>query len=113
MIDPLTGLTNPAEAASQTADEIARAQRLQTPLSCILLGVNRLQAIDDEYGHAAGDRVLREIGAVLQRSVGPHDIVARWAGEEFLVVLPDIGLEQASESQPRSKGPSRRTRRKV
>jgi diguanylate cyclase (GGDEF)-like protein len=86
--DPLTGLANRRGCEKGIAREISRAQREHRPLSCILLDIDRFKQVNDTLGHHAGDQVLRELSSLLRRSVRAYDIVARWGGEEFLLVLP-------------------------
>ncbi len=92
--DPLTGLANRRGGEQNIANEISRAKRQKSSLSCILLDIDRFKDINDTYGHQAGDQLLREISALLRRTVRAYDILVRWGGEEFLVVLPGVGLEQ-------------------
>jgi diguanylate cyclase (GGDEF)-like protein len=91
--DPLTGLANRRGGERDIAAEISRARRQNTPLSCVLLDIDHFKDVNDTFGHQAGDYVLREISALLRRTVRAYDILVRWGGEEFLVVLP--GVEQA------------------
>ena len=93
--DPLTGLANRRGCEKGIAREISRAKRERRPLSCILIDIDRFKQVNDTLGHQAGDQVLRELSAMLRRSVRAYDIVARWGGEEFLVVLPGADLETA------------------
>lgn len=93
--DPMTGLANRRGCEKHIAAEITRAERQRTPLSLILLDINQLNDVNKRYGYMAGDRVLREISAILRRTIRPSDILSRWGADEFLIVLPDVDLEQA------------------
>jgi diguanylate cyclase (GGDEF)-like protein len=93
--DPLTGLANRRGCEKSIAGEISRAERERKPLSCIMLDIDRFKLVNDTLGHQAGDQVLRELSAMLRQSVRAYDIVARWGGEEFLLVLPGADLEAA------------------
>lgn len=93
--DPLTGLANRRGGEKDIAAEISRARRQNTPLSCVLLDIDHFKEVNDTFGHQAGDYVLREISALLRRTVRAYDILVRWGGEEFLVVLPGVELDQA------------------
>ena len=93
--DPLTGLANRRGGERDIAAEISRARRQNTPLSCVLLDIDHFKEVNDTFGHQAGDYVLREISALLRRTVRAYDILVRWGGEEFLVVLPGVDHEQA------------------
>lgn len=93
--DALTGLANRRGGEKDIAVEISRAQRHTTPLSCALLDLDHFKAVNDTFGHQAGDYALREIGGLLRRMLRAYDIIVRWGGEEFLIVLPGVKLEQA------------------
>jgi diguanylate cyclase (GGDEF)-like protein len=93
--DPLTGLANRRGGEKDIAAEISRARRQNTPLSCVLLDIDHFKEVNDTFGHQAGDYVLREISSLLRRTVRAYDILVRWGGEEFLVVLPGVEQEQA------------------
>jgi diguanylate cyclase (GGDEF)-like protein len=93
--DALTGLANRRGGERDISVEISRAQRHSTPLSCALLDLDHFKAVNDTFGHQAGDYALREIGALLRRMLRAYDIIVRWGGEEFLIVLPGVKLDQA------------------
>jgi diguanylate cyclase (GGDEF)-like protein len=93
--DPLTGLANRRGGEKDIAAEISRARRQNTPLSCVLLDIDHFKEVNDTFGHQAGDYVLREISALLRRTVRAYDVLVRWGGEEFLVVLPGVEQGQA------------------
>jgi diguanylate cyclase (GGDEF)-like protein len=93
--DPLTGLANRRGGEKHIANEISRAKREKRPLSCILLDLDRFKQVNDTYGHQAGDQLLRDVSNLLRRTVRAYDIVVRWGGEEFLLVLPGVDLDVA------------------
>lgn len=93
--DPLTGVANRRGGEKHIANEVSRAKREKRPLSCILIDIDRFKAVNDTFGHQAGDQLLRDISALLRRTVRAYDILVRWGGEEFLLVLPGVGLELA------------------
>ena len=93
--DPLTGLANRRGGERHIANEISRAKREKRPLSCILLDIDRFKQVNDTFGHQAGDQLLRDISALLRRTVRAYDILVRWGGEEFLVVLPGVDVDAA------------------
>jgi two-component system cell cycle response regulator len=87
--DPLTGLRNRRAFVELGRVEINRSQRYVLPLSLLVIDVDHFKSINDRYGHAAGDRVLAGLGALLQRQLRTPDLPARWGGEEFVVALPN------------------------
>ena len=91
--DPLTGLPNRRSLDRQFEAGLARAARNQSSVSVVVLDLDRLKEINDTYGHEAGDRALRAIGAVLRSTVRENDLCARFAGDEFIVVLWDCSPE--------------------
>jgi diguanylate cyclase (GGDEF)-like protein len=80
-----------------TGREVARAKRYNDALSVILLDVDHFKHINDRRGHAAGDMVLGAVGKLLNSAVRTCDIVARWGGEEFVLVLPSTPLQGAEQ----------------
>lgn len=93
--DPLTGLYNRRYIAEAFVRESSRAARSGEPFSIALLDIDHFKYFNDTYGHNAGDEVLREIGALLLQATRSEDIVGRWGGEEFLLLLPGICAEGA------------------
>ena len=91
--DPLTSLPNRRALDQQFEIGLARAAQTQTSASVIVLDLDRLKEINDTYGHEAGDRALRVVGAVLRSTVRESDLCARFAGDEFIVVLWDCSPE--------------------
>jgi diguanylate cyclase (GGDEF)-like protein len=86
--DDLTGLWNHRIIIERLRQEVDRSQREGSPLSLILVDLDHFKNVNDTFGHPAGDLVLKEISAVLQRSVRSYDWVGRYGGEEFLLILP-------------------------
>ncbi len=95
--DPLTGLYNRIALERRIADDLARATRYHHSLSLFMVDIDHFKEINDRYGHASGDRALRSIAIELERSLRKTDYVARFGGEEFLVVLPETPLVMAVE----------------
>jgi diguanylate cyclase (GGDEF)-like protein len=95
LTDPVTALANRRGGEEALAREVARARRSGAPLSLVLFDIDRFKSINDKAGHAVGDRVLRGISEILSASQRGSDLAMRWGGEEFLVLLPDVGLAGA------------------
>ena len=95
-VDPLTGIANRQAILGNVDEEIARAARYRHPLSVILLDLDHFKRLNDSNGHAAGDLVLRHVGALLAGNVRTTDTAGRYGGEEFLVVLPETDPDAAA-----------------
>ncbi|MDA8168949.1 MAG: diguanylate cyclase [Nitrospiraceae bacterium] len=93
--DPLTGLFNRRRFETIFEKELKRAIRHRTPVSCMMIDIDHFKAVNDTFGHRAGDSVLIETAAILKKSVREIDLVARWGGEEFIVLLPQSSSEDA------------------
>jgi len=94
--DPLTGLGNARLLRERLAYEIARHARHDRPLAVVVLDLDGFKGVNDRFGHAAGDEVLREVGAALARTVRDQDTVVRQGGDEFCVLAPESGREDAA-----------------
>ena len=94
--DKLTGLNNRRKMEESAAEHLALLKRYSGDFSVLLLDVDHFKAVNDVHGHAAGDAVLSHIAAILSRTVREADIVGRWGGEEFIVLLPNTGLGGAT-----------------
>jgi diguanylate cyclase (GGDEF)-like protein/putative nucleotidyltransferase with HDIG domain len=96
-LDPKTGLYNNAYFMNQLENELSRAQRFERPLAVLMADLDLLRNINNTYGHLAGDEVLLAIAKILQTSVREYDIVARFGGEEFSVLMPETTVDVAFE----------------
>ncbi|MCX8033246.1 MAG: diguanylate cyclase [Thermoleophilia bacterium] len=91
LTDPLTQVMNRRAVLARLEEELARSTRDQKPLSVAILDIDHFKAVNDRYGHAAGDAVLQTVVARVQEAVRPYDALGRIGGEEFLLVLPGVG----------------------
>jgi diguanylate cyclase (GGDEF)-like protein len=89
MIDALTGLYNRRFAEQRLVAEVARSARKGHPLTVVVLDLDEFKLINDTYGHAAGDVVLQEFAAALNRAIRGGDLAVRMGGDEFLLILPE------------------------
>jgi diguanylate cyclase (GGDEF)-like protein/putative nucleotidyltransferase with HDIG domain len=96
-VDAKTGLFNARHFASALAEELARAQRFDRPLSLMMADLDLLRDINNNYGHLAGDAVLKGVADVFRQQLRHYDIPARFGGEEFSILLPETPPEQAIE----------------
>ncbi len=92
-IDELTGLKNKREIIENLRRELA--VRKYRDLSIIFFDLDNFKRINDEYGHQVGDKLLSSIGKLLKSSIRPYDIIGRYGGDEFVIILPDSDIEQA------------------
>jgi len=94
--DALTGAGNRRRLDEALAAEVERCQRYQQPLSVVIADLDHFKAVNDEYGHAAGDEVLKQFVILLRDHFRRTDLVARFGGEEFVVLLPATPLSSAA-----------------
>ncbi|WP_010188445.1 diguanylate cyclase [Sphingomonas sp. PAMC 26605] len=95
MIDPLTALPNRRQLDEVLARELAQAERNGTPICCAMIDIDHFKRFNDEYGHDAGDMVLRAVGKTLREAVRDANLVFRYGGEEFLMLLPGMAMDAA------------------
>jgi diguanylate cyclase (GGDEF)-like protein len=101
MADPLTGLANRRHLDAVLGLELAAGER---PLSCVMMDVDHFKRINDTFGHDAGDAVLREVGATLKGASREGALAFRFGGEEFLLLLPGLSVDQARERAEEVRG---------
>lgn len=93
--DPLTGLRNRAGFTEAFNHELSRSDRTQSPLAIAILDLDHFREINDLHGHAAGDHALQAFSKTLSRTVRRADLVARWGGDEYVVLFPNTGVPGA------------------
>ncbi|TVQ41911.1 MAG: GGDEF domain-containing protein [Wenzhouxiangella sp.] len=94
--DPLTGLSNRRSIEPQLAGETASANRHDSTFSILMADLDHFKHVNDTYGHDIGDEVLREVARRMRAMLRTEDRAVRWGGEEFMVLLTDTSMEQAS-----------------
>ena len=98
--DALTGLLNHGAMQVRLREEIARARRDATPLALVIIDLDDFKRVNDQHGHQAGDELLRRVAALLQAELRPYDQVARYGGDEFVLLLPgsdEVAARQVAE----------------
>lgn len=96
-IDPLTGCYNRREFEEQIKKNIANAKRVQSTLSLLMFDIDHFKRVNDTYGHQVGDTVLKIVSKVVKNSIRTGDILSRYGGEEFIVILPSTSKLDAIE----------------
>jgi diguanylate cyclase (GGDEF)-like protein len=96
--DPLTGLPNRRLMMERLKAEGARVDRQGGSFGLLMVDIDRFKLINDRFGHDVGDRVIAGTGAILRNNLRDYDTCARWGGEEFVIILPDVTREAATLS---------------
>jgi len=100
--DPVTSCMNRRAMRRRLYEEVGRAMRAGSPLSCLLIDLDNFKLVNDRHGHLAGDTMLREVGQTLVGEFRAFDRVARYGGDEFVVILPNADLESAAAAAQRA-----------
>lgn len=95
--DPLTNLHNRRFLDAALPREFARAERDAKPLALIMLDLDHFKSVNDNYGHAAGDEVLKALAELLKKGTRESDLICRYGGEEFVAIMPNMSSDQALE----------------
>jgi len=95
--DPLTGLYNRAYLSESLDRDLYRAKRKNIPLAVVMMDLDNFKEINDKFGHEAGDLVLQELGKLFADKIRKSDIVCRYGGDEFIVILHDVSQSEAYE----------------
>lgn len=101
-LDPLTGCLNHGAMHQRLAEEIARARRHATPLSIALLDLDDFKYVNDTYGHLTGDELLRQVADALRSEYRRFDQIARYGGDEFVIILPNVSGVRADIAAARA-----------
>ncbi|HXI25570.1 MAG TPA: sensor domain-containing diguanylate cyclase, partial [Pyrinomonadaceae bacterium] len=99
--DALTGLPNARSLHLRFDEEVARAQRTGRPFQLIMLDLDDFKLVNDTFGHRLGDRMLREVAGLVHGQLREYDFLARYAGDEFIAIVPDVAAEHVEELRER------------
>jgi diguanylate cyclase (GGDEF)-like protein len=99
--DGLTGLFNQTYIQARLQEELSRSERYHHPLSLIMIDLDDFKAFNDKHGHVSGDRALKAISDILQEIIRSSDVLGRYGGEEFLIILPQTSCLDAAAAAER------------
>lgn len=97
LLDPLTGINNRRFFDQRIDEEVMRSRRNKSPLCCLFIDLDHFKSINDNYGHQAGDKVLQQVATLLSDIMRTTDVLARFGGEEFVILLSESGREISFE----------------
>ncbi|OQX65025.1 MAG: hypothetical protein B5M51_01945 [Anaerolinea sp. 4484_236] len=101
MVDSLTGLMNRRAIYKFARGELERARRASDPISVIFLDIDKFKEVNDQHGHLIGDEALKVVAQIIKERSRSYDGIGRWAGDEFLVILPGLIAEDAKKTAQR------------
>jgi diguanylate cyclase (GGDEF)-like protein/putative nucleotidyltransferase with HDIG domain len=101
LTDPLTGLPNARYMALRFDEEASRARRNSRPFQVMMLDLDEFKIVNDTFGHSVGDKMLREMGRIIQTQLREYDFLARYAGDEFVAIVQELVGEQVEELRNR------------
>ena len=101
LTDSLTGLPNARRLHVRFEEEVSRARRTGQPFQVIMLDLDDFKLVNDTFGHKLGDRMLREVAGLVHAQLREYDLLARYAGDEFVAIVPDTAAEQVEELRER------------
>jgi diguanylate cyclase (GGDEF)-like protein/putative nucleotidyltransferase with HDIG domain len=97
LTDPMTGLPNARSLQTHFEQEVARARRTGSPLQIIMFDLDGFKAVNDNFGHKVGDKLLLEVGKVMKAQLRDYDFLARYAGDEFVAIVPEVSEREIQE----------------
>ena len=97
MTDPMTALPNARSLQMQFEKELARASRNRSSFQVLMLDLDGFKAVNDTFGHKAGDRLLKEVAKVMREQLRDYDFLARYAGDEFVAIIPETNAEEVKD----------------
>jgi diguanylate cyclase (GGDEF)-like protein len=101
LTDALTGLPNARSLHLRFEEEVARARRTGRPFQLIMLDLDDFKLVNDTFGHKLGDRMLREVANLVHAQFREYDFLARYAGDEFVAIVPDVAADQVDDLRER------------
>src|SRR5262249_3254383 len=96
-IDPVSGVFNRRYFHVRLEEELQRSRRHDIPVALLMIDIDDFKAINDSFGHLAGDTVLKDVAENLRRSIRMFDVCARFGGEEFAIIMPGSGSDSAQQ----------------